>query len=128
MDEERRLFYVAVTRAKDRLYMITPKSRRSPEGGCYPVEASVFVKEIPSQLYDERVVKVDPSQFWDGGYGGGGYGGDWRGGGYGGGYGGGSSHGGGWRGGGGSRGGGWRGGPSRGGRSGGVTYKTTWRR
>ena len=99
MDEERRLFYVAVTRAKDRLYIITPKSRRTPEGGCYPVEASVFMKEIPPQLYDERIVKVAPSQFWDGGYGGRGG----RGGGYGG-----------------------RGGSY--GRSGGQSYTTTWRR
>jgi DNA helicase-2/ATP-dependent DNA helicase PcrA len=107
MDEERRLFYVAVTRAKDRLYMLTPKSRRTPEGGCYPVEPSVFVKEIPPQLYDERVVRVDPSQFLDGGYGRGGYGGG-RGGGYGGGRGG----------------GGYGGGSSRGGKR----YITTWRR
>jgi len=75
IDEERRLFYVAVTRAKDRLYMLVPKSRRTPEGGCYPVESSVFVREIPEDLYDERVVRVDPSQFWECGYGGRGRGG-----------------------------------------------------
>ena len=107
MDEERRLFYVAVTRAKDRLYMMTPKSRRTADGGCYPVESSVFVKEIPPQLYDERVVRVDASQFFEGGYGG-------RGGSsYGGGYGGrgGSSYGGGY-----------------GNRGSSTTYKTSWRR
>ena len=112
MDEERRLFYVAVTRAKDRLYMLTPKSRRSPDGGCYPVEPSIFVKEIPQDLYDERVVRIDASQFFDGGYGG-------RGGSSYGGYGGrgGSSYGGY----------GNRGGSPYGNR-GGTSYKTSWRR
>ena len=50
MDEERRLFYVVVTRAKDQLYLFTPQARKTADGGVFPVEPSVFVKEIPSDL------------------------------------------------------------------------------
>ncbi len=50
MDEERRLFYVVVTRAKDQLYLFTPQARKTTDGGVFPVEPSVFVKEIPSDL------------------------------------------------------------------------------
>ena len=50
MDEERRLFYVVVTRAKDQLYLFTPQARKTADGGVFSVEPSVFVKEIPSDL------------------------------------------------------------------------------
>jgi DNA helicase-2/ATP-dependent DNA helicase PcrA len=56
MDEERRLFYVAVTRAKDRLYLFSPQMRKGTEGGLFPVEPSVFVKEIPDGLVRKRTV------------------------------------------------------------------------
>ena len=51
-DEERRLFYVAVTRAKDILYMIAPRQRNTPDGGIFPVEPSRFVAEIPPEMVD----------------------------------------------------------------------------
>ena len=50
LDEERRLFYVAVTRAKERLSMLSARMRRMPEGGEFPVEASKFLKEMPKNL------------------------------------------------------------------------------
>ena len=50
MDEERRLFYVAVTRAKDSLHLFVPQTRRMADGGMFPVEPSVFVREIPTHL------------------------------------------------------------------------------
>ena len=50
MDEERRLFYVAVTRAKDRLFLFAPQMRKMADGGIYPVNPSMFVKEIPTEL------------------------------------------------------------------------------
>lgn len=53
-DEERRLFYVAVTRARDRLFLLSPMVRRAPEGGEFPVEASKFLKEIPRDIVDIR--------------------------------------------------------------------------
>ena len=56
-DEERRLFYVAVTRAKDRLYLCVPQSKKMPDGGMCPVEPSIFVREIPQGLYDEHEVR-----------------------------------------------------------------------
>ena len=49
-DEERRLFYVVVTRAKDQLFLFSPQMRRMADGGIFPVEPSVFVKEIPPEL------------------------------------------------------------------------------
>ena len=62
LDEERRLFYVAVTRAKDRLYLCVPRSRKMSDGGMFPVEPSQFVREIPPELYNEHEVRsVSPA-------------------------------------------------------------------
>ena len=91
IDEERRLFYVVVTRAKDQLYLFTPSTRKMTDGGMYPVDPSVFVKEIPSDLVVTKRV-MDYPEAYGGGYGGsygsrGGYGGGYGyggGGGYGG--------------------------------------------
>ncbi len=57
IDEERRLFYVAVTRAKDRLYMCVPRSMKRSDGNPFPVEQSQFVREIPQSLYNEHEVR-----------------------------------------------------------------------
>lgn len=125
IDEERRLFYVAVTRAKDRLYMCVPKAKKSYDGMNYPVEPSIFVQEIPKELVEEQTLYSndrDQPKHWnrdddddddDDSYGGGGYG-RRGGGGYGGG-----------RGGYGGRSGGGYGG-NRGGKPSPV-LKTTWR-
>jgi DNA helicase-2/ATP-dependent DNA helicase PcrA len=48
--EERRLFYVAVTRAKDNLYMYVPEVRRTRDGGVFCCTPSRFVQEIPDEL------------------------------------------------------------------------------
>ena len=93
LDEERRLFYVAVTRAKDKLFMYTPQMRKMADGGMFPLDPSEFVKEIPAELVEQRRVS-DFSGGYSGGYGRGGYGGGYGRSGYGGGYGGG--HGGGY--------------------------------
>lgn len=52
--EERRLFYVAVTRAKDRLYLCQPRYRRARDGGIISYIPSRFLKEIPSALMDHE--------------------------------------------------------------------------
>jgi len=107
IDEERRLFYVVVTRAKDELTLFSPKVRKMADGGMFPVDNSCFVREIPPALLQIRKISAPPPAYdsYGGGYGGygrGGYGGYGRGGGYGG-----------------------RGGYGRGST---TTYKTTWRR
>jgi len=48
--EERRLFYVAVTRAKDELFMCVPELRRMRDGGVFYTPPSRFVNEIPPDL------------------------------------------------------------------------------
>ncbi len=48
--EERRLFYVAATRAKDELYMCMPEMRRDRTGGLKFYNPSRFVKELPRDL------------------------------------------------------------------------------
>ena len=62
IDEERRLFYVAVTRAKDRLYLSVPRSKKTSDGGMCPVDPSQFVREIPPEMYNEHEVRsVSPA-------------------------------------------------------------------
>lgn len=58
LPEERRLFYVVVTRAKDELFLFVPSMRVMPDRGVVPVEESVFVKEIPEELIEERTSKI----------------------------------------------------------------------
>lgn len=49
MEEERRLFYVAVTRARHELYMTTTRLRRM-HGRILDTSPSRFLREIPSEL------------------------------------------------------------------------------
>lgn len=55
--EERRLFYVAVTRAKDNLVICVPSWRRMRDQGIMPVSPSRFVTEIPPRLYLDRNIR-----------------------------------------------------------------------
>ncbi len=55
-DEERRLFYVAVTRAKDELIICAPEVRRMPDGGVNFLAPSRFLVEIPAdRLRQEQI-------------------------------------------------------------------------
>lgn len=48
--EERRLFYVAVTRAQNELVLMSPRMRRLYDGGVMPCDASRFIMEIRPEL------------------------------------------------------------------------------
>ena len=54
--EERRLFYVATTRAKDELFLMLPEVRRTRDGGVMNCEPSRFITEIPVSLLEEERV------------------------------------------------------------------------
>ncbi len=66
LEEERRLFYVAVTRAQDELYMIHPMTRYDREAGLVIARPSPFVEELPSHLYEtvEAVEEERPRTDW----------------------------------------------------------------
>ena len=53
LEEERRLFYVAVTRARDRLWLSRAKVR-GQRGKLVARTPSRFLLDIPTELYDER--------------------------------------------------------------------------
>jgi DNA helicase-2/ATP-dependent DNA helicase PcrA len=53
IDEERRLFYVAVTRARDRLYLCRSKYRGA-RGKMVLRTPSRFLQDIPAELLEER--------------------------------------------------------------------------
>lgn len=54
IEEERRLFYVAMTRAKDRLYVTrAAKKNAGKEGGFIMSKPSRFLREIPADLKEE---------------------------------------------------------------------------
>jgi DNA helicase-2/ATP-dependent DNA helicase PcrA len=52
MQEERRLLYVGITRAKDRLYMVYAQNRNA-FGYPEPVEPSRYLSDIPDDLLDD---------------------------------------------------------------------------
>jgi len=54
-EEERRLFYVAITRAKNELYLCYPQERAtfSKAGGDTMQQPSRFLSEIPGDLLNE---------------------------------------------------------------------------
>jgi|LNFM01.1.fsa_nt_gb superfamily I DNA/RNA helicase len=57
--EERRLFYVGVTRAKDKLYMLRAKMR-AYRGGAKPMMATRFLRDVPQDLYERRSYSGPP--------------------------------------------------------------------
>lgn len=59
IEEERRLFYVAVTRAREKLWMTRCK-HRSFRGRPVSRTSSRFLLDIPQELYDQREVSIRP--------------------------------------------------------------------
>jgi DNA helicase-2/ATP-dependent DNA helicase PcrA len=57
LEEERRLFYVAVTRARDELYLTYPQMRLSGGYGDVFQRPSRFLQEIPNALVEDWQVK-----------------------------------------------------------------------
>lgn len=53
LEEERRLFYVAITRAKDQLYLTYPRYNNRGFGSEFILGASRFLDEFPSELVEE---------------------------------------------------------------------------
>jgi DNA helicase II / ATP-dependent DNA helicase PcrA len=52
VDEERRLFYVAVTRAEDELYICYPMMQVQRGGGVFHLDESQFISEISPENYE----------------------------------------------------------------------------
>ncbi len=53
LEEERRLFYVACTRAKDVLILCSPRTLSTKNGDSYPTKPSIFLEELPPTVYEE---------------------------------------------------------------------------
>ncbi len=70
LEEERRLFHVAVTRAREQLYLTSPRSGQTRDGGMQALEPSVFLQEIGwlpggagcGSEFDAWVVSDDPRE------------------------------------------------------------------
>ncbi len=64
LEEERRLFYVAVTRAQDELYLIHPMTRYDREAGLVIARPSPFIEELPSHLYESVEAVEEEKPRW----------------------------------------------------------------
>jgi len=58
LEEERRLFYVAVTRSKDQLYLTYPVTYQTREGSVI-LKASRFIKEISEHRYEKWLIEEE---------------------------------------------------------------------
>lgn len=57
-EEERRLFYVAITRARNELYLCYPITSEEWHGISF-LNPSRFIKELPEDVYEEFLVETD---------------------------------------------------------------------
>ena len=62
LEEERRLFYVACTRAKDELLLTYPMLARDRYSTDVILEASRFVAELPGDVYEKWIVELEPEE------------------------------------------------------------------
>ena len=62
LEEERRLFYVASTRAKEELVLIHPMTRFDYNAGMVIQRPSMFVAELPNDAYDDVEVEEDEEE------------------------------------------------------------------
>jgi len=65
IEEERRLFYVSVTRAKDELYLTYPEMRLSGGYGDAIQRPSRFLSELPDGVFEPWDVSNAPDEFLD---------------------------------------------------------------
>ena len=63
LEEERRLFYVAVTRAKDELYFTYPLTRHASHAGEILMRSSPFLQELPETIVDLWSVRTSDDSF-----------------------------------------------------------------
>ena len=61
LEEERRLFYVAVTRAKNEVALIYPMLARDRYGVDVILEPSRFVAELPDDVFERWTIELEPS-------------------------------------------------------------------
>jgi DNA helicase-2/ATP-dependent DNA helicase PcrA len=59
LEEERRLFYVAVTRAKNEVALTYPMLARDRYGVDVILEPSRFVTELPEDVYERWTVELE---------------------------------------------------------------------
>lgn len=59
LEEERRLFYVAVTRARQSLYLCWPQYWIAPDTGLQQMERSQFIEDVAPKLYQSWKLKSD---------------------------------------------------------------------
>jgi DNA helicase-2/ATP-dependent DNA helicase PcrA len=60
LEEERRLFYVAITRAKDELYLSYPMFNPKAYSGDVIQRPSRFLDDCPADMLEEWKVASDP--------------------------------------------------------------------
>ncbi len=61
LEEERRLFYVAVTRAKNEVALVYPMLARDRYGVDVILEPSRFLAELPDAVYERWTIERDPT-------------------------------------------------------------------
>ncbi|MGA7991529.1 MAG: ATP-dependent helicase [Thermoanaerobaculia bacterium] len=61
LEEERRLFYVAATRAKDELFLVHPLAAFDRYGIVVVTEPSRFLRELAEDLYERWVLEPGPA-------------------------------------------------------------------